>query len=307
MSDADPARAAGARPAVPPAGRGREPLRFGTIVVVGGGCYGSYYVRQLGRAAAAGALECRRVAVVDRDAGCQVGRALAGAADAPAGVPPQPYATSPVAPDLHHFAAAGIDLSLIVRPWAEFLGAYLGGAAGSDGAGAAMPDDAIVPSPLMPHLLYEWLLERARARWPGRTVRTVPLRRPPGTPWQRAAPDGTHYVSFAEWICPVNCVEPVRCPETRGPRDWSMPVALAAYAREEREAGHPIADPVVFHCTHRAYGVGMIDVRDVLAADARLGEAARTSAVRLLVATASHCHGAANLLEIGEPTRAPFA
>src|SRR5688572_5667842 len=160
MSDADPTRSAAAPLAVPPTGRGREPPRFGTIVVVGGGCYGSYYVRQLGRAVAAGALACRRVLVVDRDERCQVGRALAGAAEAPAGGPPQHHDFSPVAPELHHFAAAGIELSLIVRPWADFLGGYLGGAAGSDPAVAATPDDAIVPSPLMPHLLYEWLLER---------------------------------------------------------------------------------------------------------------------------------------------------
>ena len=54
---------------------------YGTIVVVGGGCYGSYYVRQLARAVAAGALACERVRVVDRDPGCQVGRSLR---DAPA-------------------------------------------------------------------------------------------------------------------------------------------------------------------------------------------------------------------------------
>ena len=52
----------------------RMPQAFGTIVVVGGGCYGSYYVRQLGRAVAAGALVCRRVLVVDRDANCRVAR-----------------------------------------------------------------------------------------------------------------------------------------------------------------------------------------------------------------------------------------
>src|SRR5256885_369782 len=50
--------------------RVRETLHFGTIVVVGGGCYGSYYVRQLGRAAAAGAADWDQLVVVDRDAAC---------------------------------------------------------------------------------------------------------------------------------------------------------------------------------------------------------------------------------------------
>ena len=152
----------------------------------------------------------------------------------------------------------------------------------------------------MPHLLYEWLAARAHARWPGRVVRTVPLDRAPGTPWQRAAPDGTHYVSFAEWMCPVNCVEPAKCPATRGPRDWSMPPAIEAYAAAERAAGSPVAGPVVFHCTHRAYGVGMIDTSAAVAGDAFVSGAASASPARVLVATVSHCHGAVNLLSIGE-------
>src|SRR5256885_14431210 len=48
--------------------------RYGTIVVVGGGCYGSYYVRQLRRAAGAGAVSWTRVLVVDRDVSCAVSR-----------------------------------------------------------------------------------------------------------------------------------------------------------------------------------------------------------------------------------------
>src|SRR3954464_6277152 len=50
----------------------RDTQRFGTIIVVGGGCYGSYYVRQLARAERAGALAWRALVVVDRDARCQV-------------------------------------------------------------------------------------------------------------------------------------------------------------------------------------------------------------------------------------------
>lgn len=286
----------------------RTAPRFGTVVIVGGGCYGSYYLRQLGRAVAAGALACRRVLVVDRDPGCQVARALA--ADAPPaapGGPPQPqYAPAdPAVAD--PFRAASIEVRLVVSDWAAFLWGYLAGDAPGGAAAGVRDDDAIVPSPLMPHLLYDWLLHRARARWPQRRVETVPLRRAPDTPWQRSAPDGTQYVSFAEWMCPVNCIEPRTCPETRGPRTWSLPRALAAYAAEEGAAGHPVEGPLIFHCTHRAYGVGMIDLRDVLAADRRLAAVAATGGARVLVATVSHCHGAANLLAVGDSGPAPYA
>lgn len=242
----------------------RATQRFGTIVVVGGGCYGGYYVRQLARAERAGALAWTQLLVVDRDPDCQVGQL--SAAERPSA------------------------LRLLTVEWRDFFADYL------DRAGTE-PDrhasDAIVPSPLMPHLMADWLGDRARARWPARRVATEPLGSAPAVPWQRAAADGTHYVSFAEWMCPINCIEPARCPHTRGERTWSLPTALAGYADAERAAGRAVEGPYVFQCAHRAFGVGMIDVRDVLAADqaiARLG--ARPGRTAFLVGTASHCHGA---------------
>jgi hypothetical protein len=106
-------------------------------------------------------------------------------------------------------------------------------------------------------------------------------------------------VSFALWTCPVNCVEPARCPHTRATRDWSLPTALRGYAASARDAGDRVEGPIILHCTHRAYGVGMFDTADVLRADrdvARFGTSGPTS---VLVGTVSHCHGALNLLLIG--------
>jgi hypothetical protein len=246
---------------------------YGTIVVVGGGCYGSYYVRQLGRARDARAMSWDRLVVVDRDPACRVAaeRSAAGA--------PVP------------------GLELVTADWREFFARYLAAASADEHS-----SDAIVPSPLMPHLLYEWIVERARERWPDRAMRTLAIDSPPAVPWQRAAEDGTHYVSFAEWMCPINCIEPRLCPHTRGPRSWSMPPALAAYVEAERECGRELAGPVVFHCTHRAYGVGMIDTAAVIDGDRLVARAGTTGAVRVLVGTVSHCHGALGVLGIGEPS-----
>lgn len=252
----------------------RATQNYGTIVVVGGGCYGSYYVRQLGRAVRAGAVAWRKLLVVDRDPDCAVAhdpellRAPNDAVPAPA---------------------------LAIADWHEEFARFLP---------AAGLDDAIVPSPLMPHLLYDWLVARARARWPERRIETRPLDGTPAVPWQRAAPDGTHYVSFAEWMCPINCIEPARCPHTRGPRSWSLPRAVEAYVESERARGVPLHGPLIFHCTHRAWGVGMIDAAEVLAADAALralgeggGRGERRPAA-VLVGTMSHCHGALNCITI---------
>jgi hypothetical protein len=78
-----------------------------------------------------------------------------------------------------------------------------------------------------------------------------------------------------------------------------MPPALRAYADAERALGNAVAGPLVFHCTHRAYGVGMIDTAAAVAADAAVAAAGAAGASRVLVATVSHCHGAVNLLAIG--------
>jgi len=271
-----------------------EPPRFATIVVVGGGCYGSYYVRQLTRAREAGAIRFERLLVVDRDARCRVarGREAALAEQTAAGGPPQldDAFIADVAP--RHFDAVEIEYA----QWDEFFAGYLGRAASDPQTTAG---DAIVPSPLMPHLVYHWLLARARARWQGRSVGTVPLARAPNTPWERAAADGSHYVSFAEWMCPINCIEPALCPEIRGPRTWSMPAAVRAYAEAERERREPLAGPILLHCVHRAYGVGMFDTGAVVAADSELTRLVTAGARRVLVGTVSHCHGALNLMEIG--------
>ncbi|MEO8563936.1 MAG: hypothetical protein ABI601_17785 [bacterium] len=263
MSTADDTSAAdGAR-------RGtRAVQRFGRIVVVGGGCYGGYYVRQLGRARRAGAVVWKELIVVDRDPLCAV--AMLASADVPPG------------------------LEVVTSDWREFFTRWLAESA-MHGAGVR---DAIVPSPLMPHLMAGWLVDRARERWPDRSIHIEPLHAPPAVPWQRAGDDGTHYVSFAEWMCPINCIEPARCPETRGERSWSMPVAVRAYAESERAAGRILEPPLVFHCTHRAYGVGMIDVREVIDADASIAAAAGAREASFLVGTVSHCHGALRVVRV---------
>lgn len=244
------------------------PSRYGDIVVVGGGCYGSYYVRQLRRARTAGALTWDRLVVVDRDPDC------------------------PAAGD-------GEGLTLVTRDWTLFFAEYLGAAAARGPEASAA--DAIVPSPLMPHLMAHWVVARARARWPGRPIRLTPLGGAVDVPWQRAGDDGTHYVSFATWECPVNCVEPRRCPHTRGPRAWSLPPTLRAFVETERLRGRRLDGPAVFHCEHRAFGVGMFDVAAVLAADALVAEAAAARAAEVLIGTVSHCHGALSVLELAAP------
>ncbi len=243
-------------------------VELGDVVIVGGGCYGTFYAGQLLRAAERGRVGYRRLLVVDRDPACKFSGEVG--------------------------SAPGREL--VVREWGEFFDEYLQQASRS---AHPEPPDAIVPSPLMPHLMYQWLVRRARARWPGRVVEPRALAAGPGTPYDVAAPDGTRYVSFADWLCPTHCIEPAICPVIRAPRTWEMSDALTEL-RDRLAAARPTAGPVLFVCRHRVFGVGMFDVAAVVAGDAIVAAAGEEhEVVDVVVGTVSACHGAASLLHLG--------
>jgi hypothetical protein len=244
-------------------------IEFRDIVIVGGGCYGSFYAGQLERARARDKVTYRQLLIVDRDQHCQLAQEL----------------------------GENGTRRLVVEEWGDFFDRYL---TTRPTAVAGEPGDAIVPSPLMPHLMYEWLVRRAHVRWPDRLIETRPLSNEPGTPYDTSAPDGTRYVSFADWICPTHCIEPAICPIIRAPRTWEMAEAMESLARRLDDS-HPTAGPVLFVCRHRVFGVGMFDVSEVLAGDSTVAEAGGPqSPVDVLVGTVSSCHGAVNLLHLGD-------
>ena len=246
-----------------------SPLVLGDVIVIGGGCYGTFYAGQLAQAQAKGKVRYRRVLVVDRNPECQLARDL------------------PAAPDR----------TLVTADWSAFLDDYLGRHESGDhslGGG-----DVIVPSPLMPHLMYEWLLRRARSRWPGRVVETRAIPASPRTPYDTTAPDYTRYVSFADWLCPTHCVEPALCPVIRAPRTWEIAEALEDLTTRLAVTA-PTAGPVLFQCRHTVFAVGTFSVAAVLAGDHTVTAAGESgSAIDVLVGTVSSCHGAVNLLHLG--------
>jgi hypothetical protein len=239
------------------------------VVVVGGGCYGTFYASQLARAKARGKATFRSVVIVDRDPGCRARRELPEAAD-------RVFVTS---------------------EWDAFFDRHL--AAARPGADGDLPD-YIVPSPHMSHLMFEWLVRRTRARCPDRAVDVVPVPDSLGTPYDRTGPDNTRYVSFADWICPTHCIEPALCPAIGGPRSWEMSAAVQGLAERLRASGASITGPVLFVCRHHVYGVGTFAVDAVLQGERVVAQAAAArETAHVLVGTVSSCHGALNLLRIG--------
>ncbi|HEY9224999.1 MAG TPA: hypothetical protein VIP11_00030, partial [Gemmatimonadaceae bacterium] len=127
-----------------------------------------------------------------------------------------------------------------------------------------------------------------------------PFGRLPSVPWERAGAPGTHYVSFATWMCPINCVEPRTCPHTRDTRSWSLPVRIGEHAAERTDAGEHVVAATLF-CRHRSYGVGMFDTAEVIAAHESIMAAGERGSAEIIIGTVSHCHGALTRLLIREP------
>jgi hypothetical protein len=215
------------------------------LVVVGGGCFGCYHARQLLKAVRRGGLRGERLLVVDRSPSCPASREFAGAPE----------------------------VSVVVADWLAFLRSWLAG-------GEAGPEDRVIPAPLAPHLLWEWLAGELGAE---------PVSAPGGwrLPYEVVGGSGERYLSAAGWTCPATCVEPAHCPALHGPRDWDLADVIEERARD---LGYR---PAVFRCVHLAQGVGGVRVGELLAArdGAREGQ-------RVLVATSSRCHAAVGALRI---------
>jgi hypothetical protein len=165
--------------------------------------------------------------------------------------------------------------------------------------------DRIVPSPFASHVLLEAL---RRVAAPAARIadpsETAPLFAAIETPFHHLLPNGNAALSFATWVCPVNCIEPVTCPAISGPLDWEMASAVRI-GLGPTTAG--LRSLHVLACLHEAFGVGTIPVADLArealtlqAAAARFDEDRRSKDVAgyAVVATVSTCHGLAGALRL---------
>jgi len=219
-------------------------------------------VSQLAKAKARGKTDYRTVIVVDRNRDCQAKRELG---DAP-------------------------DRRFVTQDWSAFFDEWL----------ADARDDQIVPSPHMPHLMFEWVLRRARERWPTRSVSVEPVPGDVPTPYDRGGrgPNATRYVSWADWVCPTHCIEPALCPAIGAQRTWEMGDTVRDLAARLRAGGRPVRGPALFVCKHHVFGVGMFSTESVRAGDRLVEQAGAPGEAEILIGTISSCHGALNLLTV---------
>ena len=221
------------------------------FVIIGGGCYGSYYVRQLLQARDRGKLTWSKVLVLDRNEHCAVA-------------------------ELDH-----PDVTVEVTQWEEWGAELVRRRAELEGG-------QLVPAPIAPHIMKHWLLDTWTRE--GRVSDVSYPSCPTDLPYAAVLDRGTLVLSHAPGMCPVNCIEPKKCPLTRATRDWEMGESVSALAMRD---GLPIE---VFVCRHFAYGVGTIGFSVIFDALSRMPTHA--GAGRVAIATVSACHGLVDVVDI---------
>jgi hypothetical protein len=161
------------------------------FLIIGGGCYGSFYTRQLLRGAAR--IGFSKIHIVDKDKNCQAAREY----------PPSDKL-------LFHF-----------EDWKAFLSDYFSEQLKKKQKGYEVSDHYVPPT-FAPHILLELFLEKAKEEFPDVVFTPKPFETTIGTPFERTLPAGTRALSFATWTCPASCIEPPTCPHTKGPKSWDM-------------------------------------------------------------------------------------
>lgn len=233
----------------------REKIIAGNFHVVGGGCFGSQYARWLLRARDLGWLQFSRLKIIDRDPQCRWAR--------------------------ENEAAAGVEL--VVSDWVEYFRDLI-----STNEVSSKSNDHWVPAPLSPHILFEGFCRAAERRYGSLRINSEKFKNQVGTPVQIPLESGAMAVSFAEWTCPVNCIEPSTCPAIHSPRYWDMKKYLGKYfsGQSDSFSWH------VLQCRHLIHGVGTIPMEDIREEYQKFLKTLDSRGnLELVVATVSGCHG----------------
>ena len=235
-------------------------------VIAGGGAYGAHYVNKLLEAVSLGKVELDRIIVVDRDPSCRVAEIAAS----------EPIVALEIS-DWRGFAQ---------QVWADE---------------ARWAEDIWIPAPIAPHILAEWVVDRAK-ELTGLDV--VPDRTPahlPDLPFAQQHPDGRILLSHAPGRCPLDCIEPATCANTKDSRWWEMRDTLEDMLAQH-DAGLDADRVAMFFCRHHCdpsqHDVGGIPFKTIYSETERVCRYAKEGADQIGVATFSSCHGVLTRLAI---------
>jgi hypothetical protein len=145
--------------------------------------------------------------------------------------------------------------------------------------------DRVIPAVPF-HLVFEFLLWKLKSRGP-RRVDVPDLGR---LPHAMRGKTGDVYTSFADFLCPEDCNEPVRCTVTGRRRVKSLFKVLADLSRA--------FDSRVIRSRQLAPGVGGFQTSDLLRLLSNL-EHQGISPRPVLISTVCRCHGVVSALSLG--------
>ncbi len=228
--------------------------------VVGGGCFGTQYVKWLLRARNLGMLRYEKILAVDRNPHCRL-------------------------------AQEGLrepSLQLVQSDWIDYFTDYLL----ENYRHEESRQDYWVPAPLSPHILFLGFLRGAKSILDILNFQEKAFQQQVPTPVQIPLTTGNLAVSFAEWQCPVNCIEPSNCPAIHAPRTWDMKRDLEGYFAAGAIRELPLQSAHVLQCRHWVHGVGTIPMGNIFDEFEKMLENLKSGkAKEVVVATTSGCHG----------------
>ena len=234
------------------------------IIVIGGGCYGTFQTRRLLKAIEAGRIDRdSRIVIVDRNE--------------------SPPAMAEFVND-RRIVFAKAD-------WSSFLSDYFLNYSGGSG-------DQLIPAHIAPHLLFEVCSNYLRIKG-GCSVEFEEVGTTFDLPFEKIS-GTTKYISAAAWLCPFSCIEPTVCPAIKAQRTWDLsrlvPVRVAA------SADITIVFKTA-HYAWGVSSIPTDGILESCRLILERACASEKPPLKAVVATTSNCHGAVGSMKITPPSR----
>lgn len=156
----------------------------------------------------------------------------------------------------------------------------------------------VIPDHTAPHVLFRLFLNLLEKKNGAIQAQVVPYDTDLKLPFQKLLDSGICALSFATWICPIDCDEPDHCPKIDDTRTWDFRKTFEPYDKKD-----PDKSIHLFYCEQLAYGVVGISSRKLIEEWNRLWEKItklQNKPLSLEVATFTKCHGIMGRAELNK-------
>lgn len=230
------------------------------LVVIGGGCSGSFHAARLLTAIERGLIEKSRLLIVDRNSENRATENL----------------------------TRRDSVSFVRADWFTFLRDYFDNYRPGSGA-------RLIPAHMAPHLLFEVAASHVAART-GMSVEMEPLHASFDLPFDKEGERGIRYISAAAWLCPFSCIEPEICPATRGTRDWDLSVLVPRVMKSKADMSVVFKTTHFAWGVGAIECDSIISAYERIVELSKKKENGRN--LHIAIATTSNCHGVVGMLKV---------